>query len=254
MRIATWNVNSLRVRLPQVLAWLAASPVDVLAMQETKVTDPDFPREAFEAIGYHVLHSGQKTYNGVALLSREPATGAVTEIPGFEDPSRRVLAATTAGVRVVNLYVPNGQAVGSEKYDYKLRWLAALTGWLAAELHADSPLVVLGDFNIAPADEDVHDPAAWEGSVHVSEPERRALRGLLALGLTDVFRRFPQPAGSFSWWDYRTGAFRRNNGLRIDLLLTTAALAQRCSACTIDREPRKAERPSDHTPVIADFG
>jgi len=253
MRIATWNVNSLRVRLPQVLEWLARTPVDVLAMQETKLTDEDFPRTELEALGYQVLSSGQKTYNGVALLSRWSCSGVVTDIPQLEDPARRVLAASTGGLRVVNLYVPNGQTVDSDKYHYKLRWLAALAAWLRAELAAHRQLVVLGDFNIAPEDRDVHDPAAWAGSVHVSEPERRALRTLLDLGLVDVFRRFEQPPGTYSWWDYRMLAFRRNHGLRIDLLLADVAFAAACTACVIDREPRRAERPSDHTPVIADF-
>jgi exodeoxyribonuclease III len=253
MRIASWNVNSLRVRLPQVLEWLAGSAVDVLAMQETKLIDADFPTEAFTALGYQVLFSGQKTYNGVALLSRAPLAAALTDIPGFADPPRRVLAATTAGVRVVNLYVPNGQAVDSDKYQYKLRWLAALRDWLREEIRQHAQLVVLGDFNIAPEDRDVHDPAAWAGSVHVSEPERQALRAVQALGLIDVFRRFEQPPGTYSWWDYRMLAFRRNQGLRIDLVLASEALAGACSACVIDRAPRKAERPSDHAPVIADF-
>ncbi|MGP8032876.1 MAG: exodeoxyribonuclease III [Steroidobacteraceae bacterium] len=253
MRIATWNVNSLRVRLPLLSEWLSRNPVDVLALQETKLIDADFPRAELEALGYQVEASGQKTYNGVALLSRWPLTEVVTDIPAFEDPARRVLAATTAGLRVVNLYVPNGQTVDSDKYHYKLRWLAALTAWLRGELGGPDRLVVLGDFNIAPEDRDVHDPAAWAGSVHVSEPERRSLRGLLDLGLVDVFRRFEQPDRSYSWWDYRMLAFRRNHGLRIDLLLADSTLAAACTACVIDREPRRAERPSDHTPVIADF-
>ncbi len=253
MRIATWNVNSLRVRLPQVLEWLAGSPVDVLAMQETKVVDDDFPAAEFTALGYQVLFSGQKTYNGVALLTRAPGTAMVTDIPGFEDPSRRVLAATVDAVRVVNLYVPNGQALTSDKYHYKLRWLAALGDWLAEELRQHPQLIVLGDFNIAPEDRDVHDPAKWLGSVHVSEPERQALRALQALGLVDVFRSFEQPPATFSWWDYRMMAFRRNHGLRIDLILASQALATTCTACVVDRTPRKAERPSDHAPVVADF-
>jgi len=253
MRIATWNVNSLRVRLPQLLEWLQRVPVDVLALQETKLTDAAFPQAEFAALGYQVLCSGQKTYNGVALLSRWPCTDVATDIPGFEDPARRVLAASSAGLRVVNLYVPNGQAVDSDKYHYKLRWLAALKQWLSLEARQHARLVVLGDFNIAPEDRDVHDPAAWAGSVHVSEPERQALRELLGVGLVDLFRRFEQPPKTFSWWDYRLLAFRRNHGLRIDLLLADASLAGACTGCTIDREPRRAERPSDHAPVIADF-
>lgn len=251
--IATWNVNSLRVRMPQMLAWLAGSPVDILAMQETKCMDLEFPRTEIEALGYHVLFSGQKTYNGVAIASRWPCGDVITDIPAFDDPSRRVLAVTTNGWRIVNLYVPNGQSVGSEKYEYKLRWLAALRDWLAAEIAAHERLVVLGDFNIAPEDRDVHDPAAWAGHVHVSEPERNALRSLLALGLADVFRRFDQPPKLYSWWDYRMLAFRRNQGLRIDLVLTNTAAASHCTACVIDKEPRKQERPSDHAPVLATF-
>ena len=253
MRIATWNVNSLRVRLPQVSEWLGRSAVDVLAMQETKLPDEDFPRAELSALGYQVLSNGQKAYNGVALLSRWPLSDVFTDLPAFEDPARRVLAATTGGVRVVNLYVPNGQALDSDKYLYKLRWLEAAREWLREEARRHPRLLVLGDFNIAPEDRDVHDPAAWVGSVHVSERERRALQALLALGFTDLFRRFEQPPGSFSWWDYRLLAFRRNHGLRIDLMLALEELTRACTACVIDREPRRAERPSDHAPVMADF-
>lgn len=253
MLIATWNVNSLRVRLPQVLAWLPQSGADVLAMQETKLTDAEFPRAELEAAGFHVVFSGQKTYNGVALLSRWPCEDVVTDIPDFEDPARRVLAATTNGLRVVNVYVPNGQTVGSDKFEYKLRWLAALESWLREEVRRHDQLVVLGDFNIAPDDRDVHDPPSWEGGVHVSEPERQALRSLLAVGLVDVFRLFDQPPDTYSWWDYRAFAFRRNHGLRIDLILAHERLAPRCRECRIDREPRRAERPSDHAPVLARF-
>ncbi len=252
-RIATWNVNSLRIRLPQVTRWLAKSPVDILVMQETKLTDAEFPRTELEALGYHVRFSGQKTYNGVAVMSRWPCGEVITDIPGFEDPLRRVLAVTTNGWRIINLYVPNGQAVGSEKYEYKLRWLAALQTWLGEELQRHEHLVVLGDFNIAPEDQDVHDPAAWIGSVHVSEPEREALRALRVLGLVDVFRKFEQPPKSFSWWDYRMLAFRRNHGLRIDLVLASPAATARCIASSIDKEPRGYERPSDHAPVLATF-
>lgn len=251
--LATWNVNSLRVRLPQLTEWLAANPVDVVALQETKLTDADFPRAEIEALGYAVAFSGQRTYNGVALLARTPPTDPVMDIPGFEDLQRRVLAATIGGVRVVNLYVPNGQSVGSEKYAYKLLWLQALRVWLEAELARHPALVVLGDFNIAPEDRDVHDPARWAGSVLVSAPEREALGALLATGLTDVFRLFEQPPRLFSWWDYRMGAFRRNHGLRIDLILASAALRDRCRSSSIDVAPRRAERPSDHAPVLATF-
>jgi len=253
VRIATWNVNSLRVRLPQLLEWLAASAPDVVALQETKLTDDAFPADELRAAGYHCVYSGQKTYNGVATLARTELHGALRDIPGYDDPQRRVLAASVAGVRVINLYVPNGQSVDSDKYHYKLGWLRALRSWLRQELAAHAQLVVLGDFNIAPEDRDVHDPAAWVGSVLVSPEERAALQATLELGLVDVFRRFEQPPQSFSWWDYRAGSFRRNNGLRIDLLLASAALAARCTACDIDREPRRVERASDHTPVIATF-
>ena len=253
MRVATWNVNSLRVRLPHLQDWLAANPVDVLALQETKLPDPDFPRAEIEALGLHAVYSGQRTYNGVALLAKSGPADVVAGIPGFEDEQRRVIAATVAGVRVVDVYVPNGQAVGSDKYEYKLRWLAALRDYLAAELARHPQLVVLGDFNIAPEDRDVHDPKAWEGSVHVSGPERAALGELLALGLEDCFRRFEQPEKSFSWWDYRMMAFRRNAGLRIDLILASEAIARKCDACHIDKAPRRLERPSDHAPVLAAF-
>lgn len=252
-KVAAWNVNSLRVRLPQVLAWLERSPVDVLALQETKLLDEEFPRAELASLGYQTAASGQKSYNGVALLARQPLEDVSAGLPGFDDAQRRVLAATVGGVRFIDLYVPNGQAVGSEKYEYKLRFLAALQRWLRQEHSRAEPLVVLGDFNIAPDDRDVHDPAAWAGQVHVSEPERIALRALLADGLTDVFRRFEQPPGAFSWWDYRTFAFRRNHGLRIDLILASERLAPRCSSCRIDVEPRRAERPSDHAPVVAVF-
>jgi exodeoxyribonuclease III len=253
MKIATWNVNSLRVRLPQLLQWLAANPLDVVALQETKLVDADFPRAELEAAGYHVACSGQKTYNGVALLSRQPIESVVCELPDFTDPQRRLLAATIGGVRVVDVYVPNGQSVDSDKYVYKLAWLSGLRSFLQKECATAERLVLLGDFNVAPADADVHDPAAWQGSVLVSEPERAALRDIQALGLTDLFRRFDQPPRSFSWWDYRQAAYRRNLGLRIDLILGSAAMSARCSHCHIDREPRAWERPSDHAPCIASF-
>jgi len=255
-RIVTWNVNSLRVRLPQVLDWLAAHQPDIVALQETKLPDESFPAAELTAAGYSVLFSGQRTYNGVALLARgaDVSFGEVArELPGFPDVQRRVLAATVGPLRVVDLYVPNGQSVDSDKYRYKLAWLAALREWLQEELGRHPLMVVLGDFNIAPEDRDVHDPAAWAGSVHVSDPERAALRALLELGFSDVFRRFESGTGFYSWWDYRQGAFRRDHGLRIDLMLATAALAARCRASHIDREPRRAERASDHAPVVAEF-
>jgi exodeoxyribonuclease-3 len=253
VQIATWNVNSLRVRLPHLTDWLAANPVDVLALQETKLEDGSFPRAELEALGLHVAFSGQRTYNGVALLARTEIADVAAGIPGFDDEQKRVIAATVGGVRVIDVYVPNGQSVGSEKYEYKLRWLEALRGCVAAELARHPRLVLLGDCNIAPEDRDVHDPKAWEGSVHVSEPERAALRALLATGLEDCFRLFEQPGKSYSWWDYRMMAFRRNAGLRIDLILASTTLARKCAACHIDKEPRRLERPSDHAPVVARF-
>jgi exodeoxyribonuclease-3 len=252
--LATWNVNSLRVRLPQLGDWLAANPqLDAIALQETKTPDDAFPRAELESLGWQVAHHGQKTYNGVAILARTPLADVVAGIPGFEDEQRRVLAATLGGVRVIDVYVPNGQAVGSDKYAYKLRWFAALADYVGAELARHPRLVVLGDFNVAPEDRDVHDPKAWEGQVHVSPPERAALQALVDAGLVDVFRRFEQPEKSFSWWDYRMMGFRRNAGLRIDLVLASAVLAEKCAACHIDKAPRRLERPSDHAPVVAGF-
>lgn len=253
MKIASWNVNSLKVRLPQVLEWLAANQPDVLGLQETKLTDENFPAAAFAEAGYSVQYSGQKTYNGVALLSRQPAEDIVTDLPGLEDPQRRVLGATVGGLRVYNLYVPNGSEVGSDKFAYKLDWLARLHAHLRDQLAEHSDVVVMGDFNIAPADADVYDPEALAGQVHCSEPERTALEELLALGFSDTFRRFDQPESTFSWWDYRAAAFRRNLGLRIDLILASAALADRCRASIVDVTPRRNERPSDHAPVVAEF-
>ncbi len=253
MKIATWNVNSLKVRLPHLLDWLAAAQPDVLCVQETKLTDPKFPRAEIAAAGFEVAFAGQKTYNGVALLARRAPLDIVTELPGFADDQKRVVAATVTDTRIVCLYAPNGQAVGSDKYAYKLRWYEALRGWLADELARHPRLAVLGDLNIAPEDRDVHDPKAWEGQVHCSEPERAAFRALLALGLKDAFRLFEQPEKSFSWWDYRMLGFRRNAGLRIDHVLLSAPLAAQCTSCTIDKAPRKLERPSDHTPVVAEL-
>jgi len=253
VRIATWNVNSLRVRLPQLLEWLRSSAPDVVALQETKLADEAFPAAELQAAGYGSVFSGQKTYNGVAILARAEPGEVLRDMPGYDDPQRRVLAVSLGGLRVINLYVPNGQVVGSDKFWYKLGWLRALRHWLREELAAHERVVVLGDFNVAPEDRDVHDPAAWVGSVLVSPEEREALRKAVELGLIDVFRRFEQPPRSYSWWDYRAGAFQRNNGLRIDLLLASQALAERCTACTIDREPRRAPQASDHAPVIRTF-
>ncbi len=251
MKLATWNVNSLKVRLPQVLQWLESSPVDVLCLQETKLTDDKFPASEIEAAGYQVAFTGQKTYNGVAILSRHPITEVVKNNPLFPDEQQRIISATIEGIRIVCAYVPNGQAVGSDKYDYKLRWLEALIQWLEAEVQQFPSLALLGDYNIAPTDADVHDPAAWQDQVLVSAPERAAFERLCALPLADAFRLFPQAEKLYSWWDYRQMAFRRNRGLRIDHILLSPALVQRCTACEIDKLPRKWEQPSDHTPVIA---
>lgn len=253
MKVTTWNVNSLNVRLPQVLDWLAREQPDVLALQEIKMVDEKFPHAEISAAGYRALVSGQKTYNGVALLTRVEATHPTHDIPGIDDPQRRVLAATVGGLRVINLYVPNGESVESDKYQYKLKWLDRLVAWLAAELVVHARVVVLGDFNIAPEPRDVHDPAAWEGHVLFSEPERAMFRRLLDLGLCDTFRLFPQEEKSFTWWDYRMNAFKRNLGLRIDHILASKPMCERARVCRIDKTPRANERPSDHAPVIAEF-
>ena len=253
MRVASWNVNSLRVRLPQVLGWLDTASPDVLALQETKTVDEAFPVQEIGNAGYHAVFSGQRTYNGVALLSRQPGTDVATGLRGYDDPQRRVICATFGDVRVIDVYVPNGQSVGSDKFEYKLDWLAALRRQLREDLQQHERLILTGDFNIAPEDRDVHDPVAWEGNVLVSPPEREALAGIQALSLTDTFRLFEQPEASFSWWDYRAAAFRRNRGLRIDLLLASEDMAGRCVAAAIDKTPRGWERPSDHAPIFADF-
>ena len=253
MRIASWNVNSLKVRLPQVLDWLAKHRPDALCLQELKLEDANFPRAALEAAGYTAAVSGQKTYNGVAILSREPAANIVYGIAGFDDPQRRVISADVGGVRLVCAYVPNGQSLDSDKYQYKLNWLAAFSSWLECELAAHARLAVLGDYNIAPEDRDVHDPKAWEGHVLVSAPERDAFRRLIELGFKDSFRLFEQPERSFTWWDYRMNGFKRNLGLRIDHILLSPGLAANCSACLVDLEPRRHERPSDHAPVVAEI-
>ena len=251
MKIASWNVNSLNVRLPHLLDWLAQAQPDIVALQETKLEDAKFPAQALADAGYRSVFAGQKTYNGVAILSRgEELREVQAGIPGFDDPQARVLAASIGALRVIDLYVVNGQAVGSEKYDYKLRWLAAARDWIAAERERHPNLVVLGDFNIAPEDRDVHDPVVWnDDSILTSTAERAALRGLLDLGLSDSFRLFDSEGGQFSWWDYRAAGFRRNLGLRIDLVLTSDALKPHLTAAGIDREPRTWERPSDHAPV-----
>jgi exodeoxyribonuclease-3 len=255
LTVATWNVNSLKVRLPHLLDWLGRHAVDVVCLQETKLTDDRFPVDELSSAGYASVFAGQKTYNGVAILLRRasgsPPTEVQVNLPNFDDEQKRLVALTLDGLRVVNGYFPNGQAVGSDKYDYKLRWLAALTDWLRGELARHAQVLLAGDFNIAPEPRDVHDPALWEGQVLFSEPERAAFRALLDLGLKDSFRLFEQPERSYTWWDYRNLAFRRKQGLRIDHILLSAPLAARCSACTIDVEPRRREQPSDHAPVIA---
>ena len=253
MKLATWNVNSLKIRLGHLIDWLHTAQPDVVCLQELKLEDAKFPRDELAAVGYAAAFSGQKTYNGVAILARSPLEDVQTGIPGFVHEHKRVIAATVGGVRIVCLYAPNGQAIGSDKYEYKLQWYTALREWLRDELARHPQLAVLGDLNIAPEDRDVHDPKAWEGQIHVSEPERAAFRALLELGLKDSFRLFEQAEKSFSWWDYRMLGFRRNAGLRIDFVLLSPALVSRCTACSIDKAPRKLERPSDHTPVIVEL-
>ena len=253
MKIATWNVNSLRVRLAHLLDWLVAQSPDIVCLQETKCADESFPAAELRAAGYHSLHHGQRAYNGVAILSRAEAKEVRRGIPAFADEQSRVIAADVHGVRVVSVYVPNGQSVGSDKFAYKLRWFEALTSWLAAELAAHPHLAVLGDFNVAPEDRDVHDPAMWEGKIHVSEPERSALARVVGVGFADAFRLFDQPEKSYTWWNYRMGALRRNMGLRIDHVLLSPALAKACRSCTIDTAPRRLERPSDHAPVVCEL-
>ena len=253
MKIASWNVNSLRVRLPQVLDWLKANPVDVLALQETKLVDEDFPEIEINAEGYQAQYSGQKTYNGVAILSKKKSTNVVKGIVGMDDPQRRILAATVDDVRVLNLYVVNGSEVGSEKYMYKLDWLKQVTAFIIEDLTQYPNYVILGDFNIAPEDRDVHDPESWNEKILCSTAERQALPDILDLEFVDTFRLFEQEDNSFSWWDYRAAAYRRNMGLRIDLILASEQLAETCLYSIIDKQPRELERPSDHAPVVAEF-
>lgn len=253
MKIASWNVNSLKVRLPHLLDWLAEAKPDALGLQELKLEDHNFPRAEIEAAGYHVAFAGQKTYNGVALLAREPIRDVVINNPHFPDEQKRLIAGTIGEVRVICAYMPNGQAVGSEKYDYKLRWLDALAQRLGEELTAHPQLALVGDYNIAPDDRDVHDPAAWAGQILCSEAERSAFQRFISLGLSDSFRLFEQPERTFSWWDYRNLGFRKNLGLRIDHVLLSQALAEKCTAAGVDRAPRKLERPSDHAPVWAEI-
>jgi exodeoxyribonuclease-3 len=253
MKLATWNVNSLKVRLPQLLTWLVREQPDVVCLQETKLEDHGFPRQEIEAAGYHVCFAGQRTYNGVALLAREGPTELVVGNPLCPDEQKRLLTATIRGICVVCAYVPNGQAVGSDKYAYKLEWLDGLARWVSKRLAANPQLVLAGDFNIAPEDQDVYDPDAWAGQILCSDPERAAFQHLLSLGLKDSFRLFDQPAKSFSWWDYRMLGFQKNRGLRIDHILLSETLAARCKAARISREVRKLERPSDHAPVTAEL-
>ena len=252
-RIATWNVNSLRVRLPHVLQWLESEQPDVLALQETKMTDENFPVEEVRIAGYHVIFSGQKTYNGVATLSKAETTNIITDFPDFDDPQRRILCTTINNVTILNLYIPNGSEIDSDKYRYKLEWLSYLQKFTELLVNKYENVVLLGDFNIAPEDRDVHDPIAWEGKVLVSPSERDAFKSLLSNSLLDCFRIFEQEDNSFSWWDYRAAGFQRNLGMRIDHILATDTLADLCTACRIDKYPRTLERPSDHTPVVAEF-
>lgn len=259
MRLATWNVNSLSVRLPQLIDWLAANPVDALVLQETKQTDDKFPHADLEAAGYQAQWFGQKTYNGVALLTKTASTDIIKNIPGFEDDQARVIAGTVAdpelgSVRVIGGYFPNGQAPDSDKFVYKMKWLTALESWLKDELARHPNLVLMGDFNIAPTDLDVYDPVAWKDQIHCTVDERDHFKQLVGLGLTDAFRLFEQAPKSWSWWDYRNLAFRKNQGLRIDHILVSDALKNQVSACVIDKAPRKNERPSDHTPVVVTLG
>jgi exodeoxyribonuclease III len=253
MKIASWNVNSLNVRLPHLTEWLGAAQPDIVALQETKLENTKFPSGQIAALGYASVFSGQKTYNGVAILAREEPRDVLTDIPGLDDPQRRILIASVGDLRVVNLYVVNGQEVGSEKYAYKLDWLAKVHAFLADEIRRHPKLVVLGDFNVVPEDRDVYDPVAWHEQILCSTPERSALRGLFGLGLHDTFRMFSQEAGQYTWWDYRQAGFRRNLGMRIDLILASEALRAHCTASTIDRTPRTWERPSDHTPVMLEL-
>lgn len=255
MKIASWNVNSLKVRLPHVLLWLEKTQPDVLVLQETKTIDENFPAEEIMAAGYQVVYSGQKTYNGVAILCKEQylIEDVVTDLPGLEDPQRRILAATINGVRILNLYVVNGAEVGSEKFDYKLNWLEKVTDWVTEQSQQYKKMVILGDFNIAPDDRDVHNPKSWHERILCSTPERNALKKLLNIGFTDSFRLFEQEEKTYSWWDYRSGGFDKNMGLRIDLILLSQILAEQCIASYVDPEPRAWERPSDHAPVICEI-
>ncbi|MDF3983836.1 exodeoxyribonuclease III [Luteibacter sp. PPL201] len=253
MKIASWNVNSLKVRLPHLQQWLAEAQPDIVALQETKLTDDKFPVDEIAAMGYRAVYSGQKTYNGVAILAKDEPRDVVTDIPGLDDPQRRILAATVGDIRVIDLYVVNGKALGDEKYDYKLHWLSMVRDFVAAEIARHPRLVVLGDFNICRDDRDVYDAVAWGEDIFCSPPEREALQALLDAGLHDSFRLFNDEAGHFSWWDYRQAAFRRNMGLRIDLILISDALKSAATSSIIDKAPRRWEQPSDHAPVALEL-
>lgn len=253
MKFATWNINSLTVRLPQVLDWLSSNPVDVLALQELKMADDKFPMAQFAEMGYHSVCFGQKTYNGVALISKAPAENVLRNIPDFEDDMARVITATVNGIRVVGAYFPNGQEPGSDKFEYKMAWLAGLRRWLKAELLTHPQLVLMGDFNITTDDADVWDPVGLHGTIHCTDEERYELAALKALGLVDAHRLFPHPPKSFSWWDYRNFGFRRKQGLRIDYVLVSKALEKKVQTCVIDTTPRKNDRPSDHAPVLVNL-
>ena len=257
MKLATWNINSLTVRLPQVLDWLNANPVDVLALQELKLSDDKFPADAFMQAGYAAQWFGQKTYNGVALLSRTPVTAVVKNIPGFQDDMARVISATVASdagdIRVIGGYFPNGQAPGTDKFEYKMAWLKGLRDWVKSELIVHPRLVLMGDYNITFDDADVWDPVGMRDQIHCTDEERYHLNALVSMGLHDSFRLFDQPGKSYSWWDYRDFGFRRNRGLRIDHILVSPALKPLVKACTIDKTPRKNERPSDHAPVLLEL-
>ncbi|PWR00196.1 exodeoxyribonuclease III [Leucothrix pacifica] len=253
MKIASWNVNSLRVRLGHVLQWLESAQPDILVLQETKMTDDQFPAEEIRAAGYDVVYSGQKTYNGVAILSKVAAENVLFDLPGLEDPQRRIVAAQIGDIQVLDLYVVNGSEVGSEKFAYKLDWLEKVTAWVESQLDKHKKFIILGDFNIAPTDRDVHNPKSWHEKILCSTPERNALKKLLDLGFVDSFRMFEQDDEIWSWWDYRSGGLENNKGLRIDLILSSYLLAEQCTACYVDKVPRTWERPSDHAPVVAEY-
>lgn len=254
MKIASWNVNSLRVRLPHVLDWVTTEQPDILALQETKVLDENFPLEEINDVGYEVIYSGQKTYNGVAILSKNKAeSDIVTELPGLDNKQKRIFAATIDGIRVLNLYVVNGQSVDSEKYLYKLKWLEKIHQFVQTEIKKHPNYIILGDFNIVTSDDDVDDPEKWRDRIFCTDKERQALKHIKDIGFTDTYRQFEQEPGKWSWWDYRAGCFARDVGLRIDLILASESMAKKCQSSIIDRDPRTWDRPSDHAPVMAVF-